>query len=293
MAISKRLRYEILRRDRNTCNYCGGKAPDVTLTIDHVHPVALGGSDDANNLVAACKDCNAGKTSSSPDAPLVAAVDEAAIRYSVALKQVIDERAARFSAESGYLDRFDKQWCSWTNPPMDRAADWESSILGFLSAGVSEDYILRAVNTAMGKRYISGRKLWKYFCGICWNEVRAIQGAAAVLADGPVPAVKAEREHPAPWVYFADYLTMDLFNLITGVEDCEEFDALLSNQVWAGMQVMFMAFHASLADGEDPDSAEDQAKDCLGEADEYIRGIDATRAAFNAAMERRVGSDGA
>lgn len=38
MAVSKRLRYEILRRDEFTCRYCGRRAPDVQLTIDHVVP---------------------------------------------------------------------------------------------------------------------------------------------------------------------------------------------------------------------------------------------------------------
>ena len=41
MAVSKRLRYEILRRDNHTCRYCGESAPDVKLTIDHVVPVSL------------------------------------------------------------------------------------------------------------------------------------------------------------------------------------------------------------------------------------------------------------
>lgn len=63
MTVSKRLRFEILRRDNHACRYCGGVAPDATITVDHVVPVALGGSDDPSNLVAACKDCNAGKSS--------------------------------------------------------------------------------------------------------------------------------------------------------------------------------------------------------------------------------------
>lgn len=58
MAVSKRLRYEILRRDNHTCRYCGATAPDVKLTVDHVVPVALGGSDVPTNLVAACDACN-------------------------------------------------------------------------------------------------------------------------------------------------------------------------------------------------------------------------------------------
>lgn len=85
MPVSKRLRYEVLRRDNYTCRYCGASAPDVKLTVDHVVPVALGGSDDPSNLVAACVDCNAGKTSTSPDAPLVADVEQDALRWSRAM----------------------------------------------------------------------------------------------------------------------------------------------------------------------------------------------------------------
>lgn len=63
MAVSKRLRYEILRRDRFTCRYCGASAPDAPMRVDHVTPVALGGTDHPSNLVAACEPCNSGKTS--------------------------------------------------------------------------------------------------------------------------------------------------------------------------------------------------------------------------------------
>lgn len=63
MAVSKRLRYEVLRRDSHTCRYCGASAPDVLLRVDHVTPVALGGTDTPENLVTACDPCNSGKSS--------------------------------------------------------------------------------------------------------------------------------------------------------------------------------------------------------------------------------------
>jgi 5-methylcytosine-specific restriction endonuclease McrA len=44
------------------CRYCGRKAPEVELHVDHVDPVSRGGSDDESNLVAACVDCNLGKS---------------------------------------------------------------------------------------------------------------------------------------------------------------------------------------------------------------------------------------
>lgn len=60
-AIPKSVRFEVFKRDKFTCQYCGAKAPDVVLHLDHVHPVAEGGGDDILNLIAACQDCNGGK----------------------------------------------------------------------------------------------------------------------------------------------------------------------------------------------------------------------------------------
>jgi len=55
------LRLAIYLRDRFTCVYCladlhGAHPQDVTL--DHVCPDSKGGSNDASNLVTACRSCN-------------------------------------------------------------------------------------------------------------------------------------------------------------------------------------------------------------------------------------------
>lgn len=98
MAVSKRLRYEILRRDNHTCRYCGASAPDVPLRVDHVIPVSLGGPDRPSNLVTACQDCNAGKTSSMPDAATVADVPQDTFRQAAELKQAsAHQRAVIFA----------------------------------------------------------------------------------------------------------------------------------------------------------------------------------------------------
>lgn len=60
-ALGKRVRFEVFKRDKFTCQYCGQKAPEVVLVCDHVHPVAHGGPDEILNLVTACFGCNAGK----------------------------------------------------------------------------------------------------------------------------------------------------------------------------------------------------------------------------------------
>src|SRR5690606_6758165 len=63
MAVSKRLRFEIFRRDSHTCRYCGATAPGTPLRVDHVVPLAPGGTDHPSNLVTSCEPCNSGKTS--------------------------------------------------------------------------------------------------------------------------------------------------------------------------------------------------------------------------------------
>ena len=49
-------RKNILKRDNNTCQYCGKNKSEIT--IDHILPKDKGGNDSWNNLVVACKRCN-------------------------------------------------------------------------------------------------------------------------------------------------------------------------------------------------------------------------------------------
>lgn len=61
-AIGKRVRFEVLKRDAFTCQYCGKSAPDVILHIDHIKPVSKGGNNGILNLVTSCQGCNSGKS---------------------------------------------------------------------------------------------------------------------------------------------------------------------------------------------------------------------------------------
>ena len=60
-SISQKLRFEIFKRDNFTCQYCGRKAPNVVLEVDHIKPVAEGGKNTITNLITSCFDCNRGK----------------------------------------------------------------------------------------------------------------------------------------------------------------------------------------------------------------------------------------
>lgn len=59
---SKGTRMLVLSRDDNKCRACGRSAEEVSLEVDHIFPRSQGGTDDLDNLVSLCKDCNLGKS---------------------------------------------------------------------------------------------------------------------------------------------------------------------------------------------------------------------------------------
>ena len=60
-SLSRKIRFEVFKRDSFTCQYCGDSAPDVILEADHIEPVSKGGSNEILNLITSCQDCNRGK----------------------------------------------------------------------------------------------------------------------------------------------------------------------------------------------------------------------------------------
>mgnify|MGYP003139301238 CR=1 FL=1 len=60
--ISKKLRFEVFKRDSFKCQYCGQDAPDVILNVDHINPVKNGGNNSITNLITSCFGCNSGKS---------------------------------------------------------------------------------------------------------------------------------------------------------------------------------------------------------------------------------------
>lgn len=190
MAVPRRLRFEILRRDSYTCRYCGAKAPDVALHVDHVIPVALGGGDTPNNLVTACEDCNMGKGSTTADLPEVEDVDATAALVDRAqrlaserrrmqltdLEQFLREFAAYYEEHALAEPGFDGPWAA--------ISDWENSVERFLAEGLEPDdlfHFARVVGRSPAK------KPWRYFCGCCWNEIsRRQEDARRLIEDGEV-----------------------------------------------------------------------------------------------------------
>ncbi|HEY5539254.1 MAG TPA: HNH endonuclease [Thermoplasmata archaeon] len=64
-SIPARLRWKVLSRDDFTCQYCGHRASEARLEVDHAVARAAGGETDISNLITACIECNRGKSAGS------------------------------------------------------------------------------------------------------------------------------------------------------------------------------------------------------------------------------------
>lgn len=83
--LSKKVRFEVFKRDGFKCQYCGACAPETILEVDHIEPVSKGGKNDLMNLITSCKACNAGKS----DTQLS---DDAAVQKQRAMLDELAER---------------------------------------------------------------------------------------------------------------------------------------------------------------------------------------------------------
>lgn len=211
MAVSRRLRYEVLRRDNHRCRYCGLTALEAELTVDHVIPVALGGSDKPENLVACCKDCNAGKSASSPDAPIVANVEQDALRWAAAMRRAAELQYVRIDEITAYADTFYEMWLEWgVGEGPERytfeeylPTDWQRTLEMWYRAEITDGDLRRAIRVAFTKKNLRRQDLWKYMCGVIWRQLDDRQAIAKKLLEeeqqkqASVP-VKASSEHYAP-----------------------------------------------------------------------------------------------
>ena len=175
-AISKRIRFEIFKRDSFECQYCGAHPPGVLLHVDHITPIAVGGANDIDNLVTACQPCNAGKgaqtLSSAPQslserAAIVAEREAQLAGY----QAVMEARRGRIEDEvwrvAAVLDE------RATSDGMRR--DWLRSVKGFVERiGVFE--VLDAADAARAKCGIPGDRMFRYFCGVCWGKIEGGRG---------------------------------------------------------------------------------------------------------------------
>jgi hypothetical protein len=189
MAVSKSLRYQILRRDNHTCRYCGRSAPEVKLTVDHVLAEALGGGSEPGNLVTACSDCNGGKSATPADAALVADVEADALRWSLAISVAADRMLADLEARNATRGEFEAGWNRWTVVRTGKAVplppDWGVTVDRFMANGLPMPILLDCIDVAM--QAPKAKDEFRYTCGLAWRRVGELHDAARAAAGGEHP----------------------------------------------------------------------------------------------------------
>ena len=170
--ISKKLRFDIFKRDEFTCSYCGSKPPSVVLEIDHILPVSKGGENDIDNLVTSCFNCNRGKSNKSLDSIPQKMQDKSVIikekgeQYAEYLKHVKKLKKLNENSIDLVEGVFDSHFEDHYFLPKFR-----TNVKMFIDR-VGLDYALWAMDTACSKMFHNSEAALKYFCGICWNKIR-------------------------------------------------------------------------------------------------------------------------
>lgn len=198
-SLSKRLRFEIFKRDGFKCLYCGATPVQTTLRVDHVKPVAEGGADDPANLVTSCFDCNAGKG----PVPLekrkhAAGVATEADREHA--EQIREWLKIQREVEDARSDVVEALLAAWSEEIGEPDPDTRSRLRACLTRN-SVDQIREAISATSVKRLYGNRQL-KYFYGV----LRAKRGDAPPPQPTPPPpkrrwSERAERvmRHMVAW----------------------------------------------------------------------------------------------
>jgi hypothetical protein len=160
----------------------------VKLHVDHVTPVALGGTDDPSNLVTACADCNSGKAATPANAEVVADVAADAQRWAEAMKRAAEAADADKTAAAKYANAFKRRWDShrWGDKGQYRNElpdNWKNSVDAFRRAGLPIDQLKEAVDIACTNSYIPLSRVFRYMCGVAWKRIEKIQQIAADLIE--------------------------------------------------------------------------------------------------------------
>ncbi len=95
-------RFNVFLRDGFACQYCGEAPHARDLTLDHVVPRARGGGTRWTNVVAACRPCNHGKGSRTPD--------EARMRLA---RRPVEPRFLPYASVRGSVRTMHEKWQAW------------------------------------------------------------------------------------------------------------------------------------------------------------------------------------
>lgn len=171
--ISKKVRFEIFKRDGFSCQYCGATPPKVILHVDHIVAVAEGGGNEMDNLVTACEPCNLGKGARALHVAPVSLADKAkqiqeAEAQLKGYQEIIAAKHERIRDEVYLIDELFHEF----NPGYVMSESAKTSVMGFIEK-IGYHEVERAMRIAYTKTTVNASQRFRYFCGICWNIARA------------------------------------------------------------------------------------------------------------------------
>ncbi len=175
MAVGKKLRFEILKRDGFTCRYCGRRPPEVILNVDHVLAVSKGGGDEPINLIASCWECNSGKSDADissevipPQPPRKSDSDLQKLRE--AHDKITEQRGRNWQWTSDFIETW-KQ-LSGENPyEPDIDSQMRDSLKCFLKKMTPAE-ITEALQITFESSKVKDSNRFRYFCGVCWRMIK-------------------------------------------------------------------------------------------------------------------------
>lgn len=174
VALSKKIRFEVFKRDLFVCQYCGKTPPAVTLEVDHINPVAEGGGNDLDNLITACFDCNRGKGATPlavcpPTIPVRAETIKEREAQLAGLAKVQAKQRLRIAKDANYINQvFQTKF-----PTLTFSESFLNGTLTMFLRELSVSEVEDAMVLSLGRITDSGACI-KYFCGVCWNKIRGV-----------------------------------------------------------------------------------------------------------------------
>lgn len=172
-ALSKKLRFDVFKRDAFKCAYCGATpSEEAVLEVDHIRAVADGGTNEMDNLVTACFDCNRGKAAT----PLTTVPETLEAKAALAQEREAQIRAFYKILEAGKRRRDDEAWSIadvYTGAfHLEGIARTDlQSIKTFLTK-LNYYEVTEAMEIAVARKPYSDYAAFKYFCGICWSKIK-------------------------------------------------------------------------------------------------------------------------
>lgn len=170
MAIGKRVRFEVFKRDGFRCLYCGATPQESRLVVDHVEPQSGGGSDDSANLATCCQSCNQGKS----NVPL------RSLKYVPKDPEEVEEHREQILAylesqrelEAASDELIGELRTSWEQVYPEGNTIRELSFFRRVCGEFALIDLKRAVAISVSQIPYSRTRAFKYFCGIMrnWRE---------------------------------------------------------------------------------------------------------------------------